>query len=167
MATLLVDTREKKWDHVRGGFDRLGVVYDRSKLYVGDYAWADRQNVVVDRKQGLQEVYTNLIQQHSRFKDECQRAKEAGIKLIVLVEEENIKSVEDVPHWTNPRATNWYILHNAHQNGHLLYRDIPTRPPVPSSTLAAIMRSMADKYGIEWRFCKKADVSSAILEAIG
>lgn len=167
MATLLVDTREKKWDHVRDGFDRLGVVYDRSKLYVGDYAWADRQNVVVDRKQGMSEVYTNLIQQHSRFKDECQRAKDAGVRLVVLVEEEKITSLDDVPHWTNPRATNWYMLHNAHKNGHLLYRDIPAKPPVPSSTLAAIMRSMADKYGIEWRFCGKAKVAETIMEVIG
>jgi ERCC4-type nuclease len=166
MATLLVDTREQKWEHVKAGFDRLDVTYAKSKLYVGDYAWADRQNVVVDRKQNMEEVYNNLIAQHNRFRAECQRAQEANVHLIVLVEQSGIATLKDVHTWQNPREEKWRMLHSAHERGKLLYRDIPTRPPVPSDRIQNIMQSMTDKYGVEWRFCNKEDTAVCILSLL-
>lgn len=166
MATLLVDTREQKWDHVRDGFDRLGVTYAKSKLYVGDYAWADRQSIVVDRKQDMNEVYSNLVSQHARFRAELQRAQEANVHLIVLVEQSGISTLADVAKWENPREEKWHMLHSAHERGKLLYRDIPTRPPVSSDRIMNIMQSMADKYGVEWRFCNKEDTAVAILSLL-
>lgn len=167
MSLLLVDTREQKWEHVRDGLSRLGVSYDRSKLYVGDYAWADKQNVSVDRKQNLEEVYGNLIQSHKRFRNECQRAKDAGVRLIILVEQTGINSLDDVAGWKNPREERWNMVHAAQQRGKLMYTSIPTKPPVPSSTLAAIMRSMEDKYGIQWRFCDRHATAVTIIDLLG
>lgn len=166
MSLLLVDTREQKWEHVRDGLNRLGVSYDRSKLYVGDYAWADKQNVCVDRKQNLEEVYNNLIQSHKRFRAECQRAKDAGIKLHLLVEQTGINTLEDVAGWRNPREERWNMVHTAQSKGKLMYAQIPSKPPVPSSTLAAIMRSMEDKYGIQWHFCDRHATAVTIIDLI-
>ncbi|MBQ1483930.1 MAG: ERCC4 domain-containing protein, partial [Eubacterium sp.] len=64
---ILIDTREQKYEHVRKAFEEMGVPYDRTKLYVGDYTLVNDQSVCVDRKAGLHEVYSNLIQEHDRF----------------------------------------------------------------------------------------------------
>ena len=101
-----VDTREhvKEWERIKGQFDALGVKYFRSKLYVGDYQSLDNPRLVIDRKKDLQEICGNVCQQHERFKAELLRAKEQGIKLVILCEHgADIKSLEDVYFWSNPR----------------------------------------------------------------
>lgn len=101
-----VDTREhaKEWERIKGQFDALGVQYFRSKMYVGDYQSLDNPRLVIDRKKDLQEICGNVCQQHERFKAELLRAKEQGIKLVILCEHgADIKSLEDVYFWQNPR----------------------------------------------------------------
>ena len=71
-------------------------------------------SVVVDTKDGLKEVCQNLCssrEEHERFRAECLKAREHGIKLIVLVEEDEtdenghylINDIRDVRKWQNPR----------------------------------------------------------------
>lgn len=81
-----VDTREhtKEWERIKGQFDTLGVQYFRSKMYVGDYQSLDNPRLVIDRQKDLQEICGNVCQQHERFKAELLRAKEQGIKLVIL-----------------------------------------------------------------------------------
>ena len=64
MATIIADSREQKWDHVREYLDCHGVLWLRSKLPVGDYARMDNMATVIDRKQNLNEVESNVIHQH-------------------------------------------------------------------------------------------------------
>lgn len=149
---ILIDTREQKYDHVREAFDEMGVPYDRTKLYVGDYTLVNDQSVCIDRKQNLQEVYSNVIQQHDRFRREVVRAKTAGIKLIILVEDPAIEELDQVANWMNERETRWHFINRMHQLGKMLNVKISPKPPVPSDRLMAAMRSMALKYGIEWEF---------------
>lgn len=163
---ILIDTREQKYDHVREAFDEMGVPYDRTKLYVGDYTLANDQSVCVDRKAGLQEVYSNLVQEHDRFRDECERAKKAEIRLIVLIEEEVIENLDDVPLWQNPRVTKWAFIHAAHQAGKLQDVRLPANPPKGSDKLAAIMRAMELKYGIEWRFVSRRNAGREIVRIL-
>ena len=102
-----VDTREhaKEWERIKGQFDALGVQYFRSKMYVGDYQSLDNPRLVIDRKKDLQEICGNVSsKQHERFKAELLRAKEQGIKLVILCEHgADIKTLEDVFFWKNPR----------------------------------------------------------------
>ena len=146
---ILVDTREQKNSHVEKAFDRMGIPYDRSKLYVGDYTLPNDQSVCVDRKGGLQEVYANTVQQHQRFRAECARAKQAGIRLIVLVEHSNrVLSIEDVIKWNNPR--------------------LKVSPlAVDGPRLCRIMHAMGNKYGFGWAFCDKAHTGKKIIELLG
>lgn len=151
--SLMVDSREKKWDHVREYLDCHGVMWLRSKLPVGDYARMDNLTTVIDRKQNLNEVESNVIHQHERFRRECQLAAEHGIHLIILVEEPWCKTLEDVGQWVNPRRVRWQKLDRLHSQGEMLHKKISGKPPVSGTQLRAIMQTMADKYGIEWRFC--------------
>ena len=151
--TILCDSREQRWEHVRAYLDRNGIKWLRSKLPVGDYGRMDNLSTVVDRKQSLNEVENNLIHDHERFRRECVRAQENGIHLIILIESGVIASLEDVPGWVNPRRARWNRINAAHAEGRMLATKIPARAPVTGAQLHQIMQTMAEKYGVEWRFC--------------
>lgn len=141
-----VDSREKKWSHIQQYFDEKGVEYIFPiKLDVGDYFNTDNSKVVVDRKANLQEVCTNLMKgknNETRFIKECRRAKEQGIRFIVLVEGNNYKTVSDVRTWKSK-----YSKHT----GIWLEREM-------------FLLFMA--YGVEWQFCRKDQTAKKILELL-
>ena len=71
--TIVEDSRQKpdKNKHIKQQLEALGYKVVRSKLLVGDYTWPTDQHICVDTKFGLQEVASNLTQDHERFKREC------------------------------------------------------------------------------------------------
>jgi ERCC4-type nuclease len=160
-VTIIQDTREQagKHEHVIVGLKSLGVNVVRSKLFVGDYTRIDNMSVCIDTKQSLSEVYNNVIQDHERFKRELLAAKDAGIRLVVLVEESGIHTVQDVEKWNNPRIRRYSRMTQRMQQAQ--------KPPVPSERLSRIMQTMADKYGVEWMFCDKRDTAKRICEILG
>lgn len=162
--TIIRDTRDKKGKHdnVDGYLEEQGYDIVRSKLYVGDVSLLNDQSTCIDLKQGLGEVEGNLIQQHDRFRAECIRAQEHGIRLIVLVEEDGIGGLSDVAVWQNPRRARWESIDRAHSRGKLLHVQQPGRPPVTGAALAKAMKTMAEKYGVEWKFCPKADAGRTV-----
>ena len=149
--TIQVDTREKA-RAIKGiieEFDKQGVAHFSSKLYVGDYVSLDNSFLVVDRKQNLLEVCSNVCQQHKRFVDEIKRAKAAGIKIIFLVEHNrNIKSLEDVKEWVNPRLKESPLA----VSGERLYK---------------ILSTLERKYDVEFQFCDKRNTGKRIIEILG
>ena len=167
MTTIICDSREQKWEHVKNHLERSGIRCLRSKLPVGDYGRMDNLSVVVDRKASLTEVEGNLIQQHERFRREAVRAQENGVRLIILVEAHGIHRLEDVAGWVNPRRVRWEKINDAHARGKMLGVKISPKPPVDGAQLAQIMRTMADKYGLEWQFCSHQDAGKRIMELLG
>lgn len=147
---ILEDTRNKpeKNKHIRQQLEELGYKVNRCRLYCGDYTWSTNQSICVDTKKDMNEIDSNLIHDHQRFKDECIRAKEAGIQLIVLVQDQKIKSMSDVFGWYNPRK-----------------RFSPKA--VSGRQLGKMMISMEQKYGVKFDFCKKDNVGKRIVELLG
>lgn len=149
MKLILEDTRNKpeKNAYIRKQLEKLDYQVERCKLYTGDYTYPHNQKICIDTKQDLQEVCGNVTQQHKRFKAECERAKVAGIKLVILVKEASIKSLEDVPKWYNwrlkfsPRAT----------TGKQLWK---------------IMSTMSENYGVEWRFSTPSNMGKTIVDIL-
>lgn len=143
-----VDSREQKFDHVTSYFDSQGIKWVKSKCVVGDYVNLENPMVVIDRKKDLQEVAGNVCQQHDRFVRELELAKELGYRMIILVEEPNITSLENVCSWYN-----WRRRRNPKAiNGKTLYR---------------IMLTISQKYGCEWQFTTKAKCGEKIIELLG
>lgn len=167
MPTIIADSREQRWDHVKNYFDRTGQKWIRSKLPCGDYGRMDNLTVVVDRKQSLNEVEGNLIQQHERFKRECKLAQDNGIRLIVLVESGTCRTLDDVCRWQNPRLKRWMMIDEMHSKGKALSTKIPARPPVSGKQLHSIMQTMQEKYGVEWRFCLHQNCGETICRILG
>ena len=149
--TIQVDTREKARaiEGIIKEFDKQGINHFSSKLYVGDYVNLENSFLVVDRKQNLLEVCSNVCQQHKRFVDEIKRAKAAGIKIIFLVEHSrNIKSLEDVKGWVNPRLKESPLA----VSGERLYK---------------ILSTLERTYGVEFQFCDKRNTGKKIIEILG
>lgn len=142
---IIVDTREKKWDHIRAYFDAHDVDYSIKKLNTGDYFSTEQGDVVVDRKQNLQELCGNLSKgEHNiiRFVNECKRAKSDHIRLVVLVEGTTCRSVKDVAEWKSK-----YSKHTG-------------------KWLTDKMFNLTVSYGVEWQFCKKNETAKKILEIL-
>lgn len=142
-----VDSREKDRaiKKILAEFDRQGVKHPVSKLLVGDYMNYDNPRLIVDRKQNLSEVCSNVCQGHERFRRELIRAQENEIRLVVLVEHgKGIRSLEDVIWWVNPRG-------GKSMQGEVLYR---------------VMKTQERKYGIRYAFCDKAQTGKRIIELL-
>lgn len=146
-----VDTREhaKEWERIKRQFDRLNVHYFRSKLYVGDYMSLDNPRLVIDRKKNLLELCNNVCQQHERFTAELVRARDAGIKLIVLCEHgKGITSLEDIYFWENPR--------------------LQTSPnATKGTTLFRMLNTISKKYDVRFEFCTPGQTGGKIIELLG
>ncbi|MBP3311985.1 MAG: ERCC4 domain-containing protein [Butyricicoccus sp.] len=102
---IICDSREKKNQHVLRYFDVHNIPYRIQKLDVADYMLEGMDGFAIDRKQNLSELSTNLMNRkdHARFWKEVRRAKEAGMRMVVLCEHGGkIRSVQDVAGWQNP-----------------------------------------------------------------
>lgn len=143
---IIVDTREKKHSHILSYFITHDVDYVEHKLDVADYQIEGNEDLVIDRKQNLDELAKNLMNKtdHSRFWKEVRRAKEQGIKMIVLCEHGGqIKSIPDVSKWQSRYTT------------------------VSGRALMDEIYRVHIAYGVEFLFCSKRSTGKRILELLG
>lgn len=168
MKVLLEDTRNpvEKHKNVHKWAEENGVTIIRTKLLVGDYTLPTDQSVCVDTKSGMQEVYSNVVQEHERFRRELELALQAGVKLIVLVEEGDIEELSGVVHWKNPRRERWFRVNAAKKAGKLKNVKQAKTPPLSSDRLFQMMQTMAERYQCEWRFCGKDRTGAVIWELL-
>ncbi|MCD8207436.1 MAG: ERCC4 domain-containing protein [Bacteroidales bacterium] len=158
-----VDSREKPKaiKSILAEFDRREVAYFVSKLYVGDYMDTTNTSLVVDRKQNLFELCSNVCQDHERFRRELIRAQEHRIHIVFLCEHgQGIRCLEDVIWWDNPRR-------------HIRQRDPETGAWIETETKATtgdtlfkILRTLERKYECEFRFCDKKETGNQIIRIL-
>ena len=96
---ILVDTREKKWGHIRAALEELGCPYVSQKLDFGDYSYRYTRPdgteedcsslIAVERKANLDEICGNFTYGRERFEREFQRARNKGAEVHLLVEDAN------------------------------------------------------------------------------
>lgn len=160
-----IDSREKARAirKIVQTFEKEGVKHFSSKLLVGDYMSLDNPRVIIDRKQNLQELCSNVCQQHERFKRELIRAMDAGIQLIILVEHgPDIKSVEDVYFWKNPRKheVRWKMVNGKRE------RYVVSAKAVDGEQLYKSLCTIRDRYNVRFEFCEKKDTGKRIIELL-
>jgi ribosome-associated protein len=168
-------------EKVQSVIDRRG-----DKLKKMDFMGAVK--VSVDTKQDLQEICGNLmgskktaegkkVSTHDRFRDEVILAQQNSIKLYILVEHGgNIKSLEDVKSWTNPRIflyekkirKEWNIPKGSDFQTELAelksHGAKIKRGPTTGEELYKAMVTMQEKYGCEFVFCDKKSTGAKIIE---
>lgn len=166
MFLIQCDTREhdKEWRRIEKQFNKLGIKYIRSKMFVGDYMSFDNPRLVIDRKKDLLELCGNVCQQHKRFKDELIRAMENEIKIIILCEHgPDITCLEDVLFWQNPRLleTDWKMV-DGHPEKVQLYPNAVTGEKLYKS-----LSTIKERYNVEFLFCDKSETGRKIVEILG
>ena len=142
---LIVDSREKKWEHIAEYFDKQGIEYEVRKLDVGDYVLEGNDRISVDRKRNLAELSHNLMnpKDHSRFWREIRRSREQGVKLYILCEHGGkIKSIKDVVQWNDKYSG------------------------VIGRRLMDEVYRVHISYGVEFLFCSKRSTGRRIIEIL-
>lgn len=93
---ILVDTRERKNEHITDSFDKNGIPYKKKALDYGDYSFMLPKNetlsiprdmmftskVVIERKASLEEISGNLTKERDRFEKELCLAPKTKVLLI-------------------------------------------------------------------------------------
>lgn len=95
--TIYVDTRERPTEQAKRRYEQFGCPWESHKLNFGDYSCAVKlpsgetksfeNDFCVERKLGLQEVCTCFTHERDRFAREFERAKQAGARTYLLIEE--------------------------------------------------------------------------------
>lgn len=142
---IIVDTRERKWKHIADYFEHNDIQYEVRKLDTADYMMEGHPEIVIDRKQNLQECCQNLCSpDSSRFWREIRRSKECNIRMIILVEQGGqYKTIKDVARWKSKYCN------------------------VSGRKLMEEMYRVHISYGVEWLFCSKRSTGKRILELLG
>ena len=143
---IICDTREKGNRKILEYFNKVGQDYIISKLDAGDYMLYKDYTTIIDKKDGLLELAGNLChtQEHERIKREIAKARELGcIDFIFLIQDNKIKSTEDIANWTSPHTK------------------------VKGATLLKIMSTMKDKYGVRFIIVPKKNMPEMIMKLLG
>lgn len=142
---IICDSREKKNQHVLRYFDVHNIPYRIQKLDVADYMLEGVDGFAIDRKQNLSELSTNLMNRkdHARFWNEMRRARDAGIRVVVLCEHGGkIRSIQDVAGWQNPYSG------------------------VSGRALMEELYRLHIAYGVEFLFCDKRSTGKRIVSLL-
>ena len=111
---IYVDTREKPKAirMILTYFKCHSVTYEVKKLDFGDYIDPEHPEIVIDRKQNIDELAKNVgTKDRERFKREIKRAQEAGAHLVILVEQDrykdrdewiHVETIADLLRWSSP-----------------------------------------------------------------
>ena len=172
MPVLKIDTRQHSGKHAikDGWWASHGVSTSRMKLDFGDYM-ADGSNISVDTKRSIAEIAQNINgRNHDRFKRECMRARDAGCRLVILVENrDGVKDVDGVRKWMNDHCRMCGTRRTAHCNPHDAQKcpKHGTRKPIQGPRLAKAMSTMEDRYGVRFMFCKPSESARIICDLLG
>ena len=147
-----IDSREKARaiEKILREFDKQGVKHISSKLYAGDYVDMEHPLLIIDRKQNIREIASNVTSEHKRFKAELAKVKEIGAKMIILIEEDTIdgkpiESLEDI----------------------MLWEPKPGQGTVSGMRVYKILANWVRVYPLEVQFCNKRHTGKRISEILG
>lgn len=156
MPGLLIDTRQQAGKHRAKDayFAKVpGLTTVRTKVVVGDYMLVGG-TVSVDTKRDVSELAQDIDREHVRFRKECVLAQDLGIRLVVLVEnEDGIIDLCDLVHWENPRAE--------------LNRRRGLQPPIDGKRLMKACMTMEQRYGVTFDFCTPEAAGPRVLQLLG
>lgn len=155
---ILEDTRQQanKHRHKHDYFAEQGIEIYRTKLPFGDYAiWGCP--VSVDTKKDIYELAQDIDQDHTRFRSECVNARNAGCRLIILVENtDGVDGFDSLVAW-------------AEDSDHFNMRQYQTKKKcrlITGERLAKACLTMGKKYGVQFRFCRPEEAGQKIVELL-
>jgi ERCC4-type nuclease len=99
-AVILIDSREKRNEHIVKQLNELGVLSRVQVLRYGDYSFelngkSFEKEIVIERKNSITELCGNLGKNKTRFQNEFIRAARDKCKVILMVEDGNWERIEN------------------------------------------------------------------------
>lgn len=137
--TVIADSREQNNTNILQYFDSKKIPYITRKLDTADYSamlgdMTLERDVVIEKKNGLNELTGNFTADRQRFEDEFTRAKAEGLKVFLLIENAS---------WSD------IFLHNYQSK------------LAPKSLIASLL-SWQVRYNITVMFCKPSETGQII-----
>lgn len=137
--TVICDSREQVNENITGYLDSKKIPHITRKLDTGDYSamigdYTLERDVVIEKKNGLDEIAGNFTVDRQRFEDEFTRAKAEDLKVFLLIENAS---------WSD------ILLHN--------YRS----KLLPKSLIASLL-SWQVRFNITITFCKPNETGQII-----
>ena len=141
---IIVDTREKGHKKILEHFNQVNQDYIISKLDTGDYMKYKDFSIIIDKKDGLSELCSNLCNtlEHNRVVREVELAHSLGCKKFVFLVQGNIKSESDIKNWSSPHTK------------------------VKGETLLKIIKTFAEHHDCKFMFVPKKDRGKKIIEIL-
>lgn len=183
MKTILVDKNQHAGKHdVKHAYLRSqGYQLKEMRLYDkpdkdADYMF-EGGHVVIDTKANIQELAQCLKGNMKRFRAECRRTHEKGLRLVILTETEHIADVmhiEDLERWHEPddeyqRRRRGYIA-SMRRAGKKPVVFLPMRIQGKFAReivkTATTMMSETDRYSISFEFCHPLNAGARIVEIL-
>ncbi len=140
---IIVDTRQKQGKHDLKHDYMVNADHELvfKKLDVGDYMM-DGGVISVDTKQDMLELCNNLFHDFERFRNELMRARNHGIKMFVLIEDDDVESLADVRHWKSEHTK------------------------VRGQSLEKRILHMQNRFGAKFLFCKKVEAGQVVVDIL-
>lgn len=152
-GVFLEDTRQQAGKHEvkHEWWADQGFTLVRSKLAFGDYC--KLPEVAVDTKASIAELAMDIDREHARFRRELIGARDAGVRLYVLVENDaGVADLSSLASWTEPDAD--FRLRKYAQRR------------IEGKRLAKACRTMSDRYGVMFLFCAPEDAARIVTEIL-
>lgn len=149
----LEDTRQQAGKHEakHEWWREHDVALVRSKLAFGDYCLPPA--VAVDTKASLFELASNIDAEHARFRRELVGARDAGVKLVVLVEnEDGVTDLDTLSRWRESDVD--YRRRKFAQRR------------IEGARLAKACATMEQRYGVRFLFCAPEDAARIVTEIL-
>lgn len=141
---IIVDTREKGHKKILEYFDKVNQDYIISKLDAGDYMLYKDYSTIIDKKDGLLELCSNLCHttEHARVVREIELAQSLGCNNFIFLIQGNIKSEDDIKNWSSPHTK------------------------VKGEVLFKIIKTFKDHHNCKFIFVSKKDMGAKIIELL-
>lgn len=152
---LVEDTRQQRGKHdlKAAHFESVGEGVVRCALPVGDYQRPAK--AAVDTKKDIIELGMDLKTDHARFKRECERARDLGTQLVVLVENrDGVRCLDDLERWVEPEKS--FKTRNKYGRA-VRYT---------GKSIASACRSMHVKYGVMFGFCTPEESGKRVIDIL-
>lgn len=167
MGPIYEDSRQQrgKHDHIEQWMRAHGVEFEpRARaLPFGDYM-RDGSNVSVDTKKDVQELVMDVGRDHARFARECERARDAGYRLVVLVESSaRYNDERALAGWTSTVCGRCRRCDPRRSTGCRMRR----AKPMQGAALVKILRTMTERHGVAFEFCPRRAAAQRICELLG
>lgn len=151
---IICDTREKGNKSILKYFDTINQDYIITKLEAGDYMLYKDFSMIIDKKDGLDEILGNLTgktkradgsyeRNRDRLAREVDKAHELGCEeFIFLIQHNKIKTTEDIYNWKSRYSI------------------------VTGRQLAGIMREFKEKHGCKYMIVPRKEMAQTIIDLL-